>query len=183
MFSHSVVSDSLRPRGLQPTRLPCPSPSPKAYSNSCHPTISSSVILFSSCLKSFPASRSFLMSQLFTSGGQSTGVSALTLVSPMNTQDRFPLGWTGWISLQSKDSQSLLQHCSSKTSILWRSAFFASLVAQLVKNLPAVQEAWVQSLGGKIPWRRELLLTPVFWPGEFHGLYSAWDHKESATPE
>ena len=102
------MSDSLRPHGLQHTRLPCPSPTPRAYSNSCplsrwcHPTISSSVIPFSSCLQSFPASRSFLVSQFFTSGDQSIGVSASASVLPMNIQDWFPLGWIGWISLQSK---------------------------------------------------------------------------------
>ena len=107
-FSHSVVSDSLWPRQLQHTRPPCPSPSPRVHSNSrplsrwCHPTISSSVITFSSCPQSFPASGSFQMSQLFTSGGQSIGVSASTSVLPMNTQDWSPLEWTGWISLQSK---------------------------------------------------------------------------------
>ena len=107
-FSHSVVSDSLQPHGLQHTRLPCPSPIPRACSNSCpssqwcHPTISSSVVPFSSCLQSFPASRSLPMSQLFTSGSQSIGVSASASVLPINIQDRFPLGWTGWISLQSK---------------------------------------------------------------------------------
>ena len=107
-FSHSVVSDSLWPHGLQHTKLPCPSPTPGACSNSCplsqwcHPTISSSVIPFSSCLQSFPASGSFQMSQLFTSGGQRTGVSASTSVLPMNTQDWSPLGWTSWISLESK---------------------------------------------------------------------------------
>ena len=106
-FSCSVVSNSLQPHGLQHARLPCPSPTPKVCSNSCqsgqwcHPTISSS-ILFSSCLQSFPASGSFLMSQFFTSGGQSIGVSASAPVLPMNIQDWFPLGWTGWISLQSK---------------------------------------------------------------------------------
>ena len=105
-FSHSVVSDSLWPHGLQHTRLPCPSPTPGAYSNSCslsqwyHPTISSSVISFSSCLQSFPASGSFPLSQFFTSGGQSIGVSASASVLPMNIQDWFPLGLTGWISLQ-----------------------------------------------------------------------------------
>ena len=89
-------------------RPPCPTPTPRVYSKSCplsqwcHPTISSSVIPFSSCLQSFPASRSFPMSQLFASGGQSIGVSASTSVLPMNTQDWFLLGWTGWISLQSK---------------------------------------------------------------------------------
>ena len=91
--------------GLQHTRLPSPSPTPEAYSNSfplsrwCHPIISSSVAPFSSCLQSFPASGSFQMSQHFASGGQSFGVSASTSVLPMNIQDWFPLGWTGWISL------------------------------------------------------------------------------------
>ena len=107
-FSCSVVSDSLQPHGLQHTRPPCPSPTPRVYSNSCpsrrwcHPTISSSVIPFSSRLQSFPASGSFQMTQFFTSGGQSIGTSASASVLPMNIQDWFPLGWTGWISLQSK---------------------------------------------------------------------------------
>ena len=107
-FSHSVVSDSLWPHGLQHARFPCPSPTSGAYSNSCpltqwcHPTISFSVIPFSSCLWSFPASRSFQMSQFFTSGGQSIGVSASASVLPMNIQDWFPLGCTAWISLRSK---------------------------------------------------------------------------------
>ena len=93
-------------RGLQHTRLPCPSPTPRAYSNSCpssqgcHPTISFSVVPFSSCLQSFPASESFPMSQFFTSGGQSSGVSASASVLPMNIQDWFPLGWLGLISLK-----------------------------------------------------------------------------------
>ena len=106
LFSRSVKSKSLWPHGLQHTRLPYPSPSPRACSNSCtlsrwcHPTISSSVIPFSPCLQSFPATGSFLMSQLFTSGGQSIGASASVL--PMNIQGWFPLGLTGWISLQSK---------------------------------------------------------------------------------
>ena len=123
-FSHSVVSDSLRAHGLQPTRPPCPSPTPGIYSNSCplswwcHPTISSSVVPFSSCLQSFPASGSFQISQFFTSDGQSIRVSASTSVLPMNIQDWFPLGWTGWIFLQSKGLKSLLQHHSSKASIL-----------------------------------------------------------------
>ena len=97
LFSHSVMPDSLWPHGLQHARLPCPSPSPGAWSNSCplsqwyHPTISSSVIHFSSCLQSFPASRSFLMSQLFISGGQSIEASASASVLPMNIQDWFPL--------------------------------------------------------------------------------------------
>ena len=107
-FSHSVIFDSLWPHGLQHARLPCPSPTPRAYSNSCqssqwcYPTISSSVIPFSSCLQSFPVSGSSLMSQRFAWGGQSIGVSASTSILPVNIQDWFPLGWTGWISLQSK---------------------------------------------------------------------------------
>ena len=107
-FSRSVMSDSLQPRGLQHTRPPCPSPTTRVYSNSCsltpwcHPAISSSVVPFSSCPQSLPALESFPMSQLFAWGGQSTGVSASASVLPMNIQDWFPLGWTGWISLQSK---------------------------------------------------------------------------------
>ena len=107
-FSRSVVSDSLRHCEPQHARPPCPSPTPGVYPNSCplnrwcHPTISSSVVPFSSCPQSLPASGSFQMSQLFASGGQNIGVSASISVLPMNTQDWFPLGWTGWISLQSK---------------------------------------------------------------------------------
>ena len=106
--SHSVMSNSLWPRGLQHARLPCPSTIPGACSNSCplrcwcHPTITSSVVPFS-CLQSFPASRSFPKSQFFASGGQNIGVSASASVLPMNIQGWFPLGWTGWISLQSKE--------------------------------------------------------------------------------
>ena len=106
-LSHSVMCDSLWPRGLQHARPPCPSLTPRVYSNSCplsqwcHLTISSSVIPFS-CLQSFSASRSFQMSQFFASGGQSIGVSASASILPMNIQDWFPLGWTGWIFLQSK---------------------------------------------------------------------------------
>ena len=124
-FSCSVMSDSLWPQGQQHTRPPCPLSMPGVYSSSCplsqwcHPTISSSVVPFSSRLQSFPASGSFQMSQFFASGGQSVGVSASTLVLPMNIQDWFPLGWTGWISLQSKGLKSLLQHHSSKASVLW----------------------------------------------------------------
>ena len=107
-FSCSVVSNSLWPYGLQHTRRPCPSSNPGAYTNSCpssqwcHPTISSSVIPFCSHLQSFPESGSFPMSQFFTRGGQIIGVSASASVLPVNIQDWFPLGWTGWISLLSK---------------------------------------------------------------------------------
>ena len=111
---------------------PCPSPTPRAYSNSCplcrwcHPTISSSVVPFSSCLQSFPASGSFQMSQLFASGGQSTGVSASTSVLPMNTQDWSPLEWTGWISLQSKG----LSRVFSKTIVQKHQFFGTQLVVE-----------------------------------------------------
>ena len=104
-FSGSVMSNSLQPHGLQHTRPPCPSPTPRVYSNSCplnrwcH---APSVVPFSSCLQSFPASVYFQMSQLFTSGGKSIGISASTSILPMNIQVWFPLKWTDWISLQSK---------------------------------------------------------------------------------
>ena len=107
-FSCSVMPNSLQPHGLQHARLPWPSPTPRVYSNSCplsqwcHPTISSPAIPFPSRLQSFLASGSFQMSQLFTSGGQSIGVTASTSVLPMNIQDWLPFGWTGWISLLSK---------------------------------------------------------------------------------
>ena len=125
-FSRSVVSDSLWPYESQQARRPCPSPTPGVYTNSCpssrwcHPAILSSVVPFSSYPESLPASGSFQMSQLFTAGGQSIGVSTSTSVLPMNTQDWSPLRWTGWISLQSKG----LQHHSSKASFFWCSAFF-----------------------------------------------------------
>ena len=125
------MSNSLWPHGLQHTRLPCPSPTPGACSNSCplsqwcHPTISSSVVLFSSYLQSFPASGSFPMSQFFASDGQSIGASTSASVLPMNIQDWFPLGWSGWISLLSKGlSRVFSKHHSSKALILQCSAFF-----------------------------------------------------------
>ena len=111
-FCHSVVSDSLWPHELQHARPPCPSLTPGVYSNShpssrwCHPAISSSVVPFSSCPQSLPASESFPMSQLFVWGGQTTGVSTLASFFPKNTQDWSPLEWTGWISLQSKGLSS-----------------------------------------------------------------------------
>ena len=123
LFSCSVLSNSLRPHGLQHARLPCPSPSPRACSNSCplsrrcHTTISSSVVPFSFCLQSFPASGSLQMSQFFTSGGQSIGVSSSASVLPMNIQS-IPLG-DGFDLLAVQGTlKSLLQHYSSKTSIL-----------------------------------------------------------------
>ena len=128
-FSHSVMSNSLWPHGLQHNRLPCPSPTPGTCSNSCplswwcYPTISSSVIPFSSCLQSFPASESFPVSQFFASGGQSIGVSASASVLPMNIQDWFPLGWAGWISLQSKELLRVL----SNTTVQKHQSFGAQL--------------------------------------------------------
>ena len=126
------MSDSLWPHESQHARTPCPSPTLGVHPNSCplswwcHPAISSSVVPFSSCPQFLPASESFPISQLFTWGGQSAGVSALASVLPINTQDWSPLEWTGCISLQSKGLtlKSLLQHHSSKASILWCSAFF-----------------------------------------------------------
>ena len=129
-LSHSVVSNSLRSHGLQHARFLCPSPTPGACLNLCpssqwcHPTISSSVILFSSCLQTFPALGTFPMSQFFASGGQTIRASASASVLPLNIQDCFPLGLTGWISLQSKGLSRVFQHHSSKASTLRHSPFF-----------------------------------------------------------
>ena len=126
-FSHSVVSDSLRPHESQHARPPCPSPTPRVYSNSCpssrwcHPAIFSSVIPFSSCSQSLPASESFPMSQLITWGSQSTGVSASASVLPVNTQHWSPLGWTCWISLQSKGLSSIFSN-----TIVQKHQFFSA---------------------------------------------------------
>ena len=135
---HSVVSDSLQPHRLQHARLPCLSPTPGVCSNSyafsrwCQPTISSSVIPFPSCLLNFPASGSFQMSQLFTSGGQRTGVSASTSVLPKDIQDLFPLGWTGWISLQSKGlSKSFPTPQSKSISTLELSFLYNSTITSI----------------------------------------------------
>ena len=128
-FSCSVVSDTLQPHELQHTRPPCPSSSSRVHSNSCplsqwcHPAISSSVVPFSSCPQSLPASESFQMSQLFASGGQSTGVSASASVLPKNTQDWSPLEWTGWISLKSKG----LSRVFSNTTVQKHQFFGAQL--------------------------------------------------------
>ena len=136
---HSVVSNSLRPHGLQHTRLPCPSPAPRACSTSCplnqwyHLTISSSVVPFSSCLQSFPASRSFQMNQFFTLGGQSIGVSTSASVLPMNTQDLSPSGWNGWISLQSKGFSRVF----SNTTVQKRQLFGAQLSSQSNSHIHA----------------------------------------------
>ena len=133
---------TVRPHGLQHARLPCPSPTPRAYSNSCpwsqrcHVTISSSVILFSSCLQSFPASGSFPMSQYFTSSGQNIAVSASASILPVNTQDRFPLGWTGWISLQAKELSRVFSNTQFKS--------INSLVLSFLygSNLTFIHDSW-----------------------------------------
>ena len=132
LFNHSVLSDALRTHGLQHARLFCPPPSLGVCSNSCplsrwcHPTISSSVVLFSSCLLSFPASGSFPVSWLYASGGKSIGVSASASVLPMNIQDWFPLGWRGWISLQSKG----LSRVFSNTTVQKHQFFGTQLSSQ-----------------------------------------------------
>ena len=141
-FSHSVMSDSLWPCGLQHAKLPCPSPTPRACSNSCppsqwfYPTIISSAIPFSSCLQSFPASESFLTSQFSTSWSQSIGVSASASVLPMNIQDLFPLGLTGLISLQSKGLSRVL----SNTTVQKHQLFIAQLTLQ--STLISIHDYW-----------------------------------------
>ena len=129
-FSHSVMSNSLRPHELQHARLPCPSPTPRACSNSCpsswwcHPTISSSVVPFSSYLQYVPASGSFQINQFFATSGQSIGVSASASLLTMNIQDWFPLGLTGWISLQSKGLSRVFSITTVQKHQFFGSAFF-----------------------------------------------------------
>ena len=141
-FSHSVMSDSSQPHGLQHARPPCPSPAPRACSNSCpmswwcYTTISSSVVPFTPCFQSFEASGSFPMSQFFAQGAQSNGVSASASVFPMNIQDWFPLGWTGWISLQSKG----LARVFSKTT-LQKHQFF-SVHLSLYPTVTSIRDYW-----------------------------------------
>ena len=138
-FSRSVVSDSLRPHESQHARPPCPSSTPGVHSISrpssqwCHPAISSSVVPFSACPQSLPASGSFPMSQLFPWGGQSIGVSASASVLPMNSQDWSPLGWTGWISLQSKG----LSRVSSNTTVQKHQFFGTQLSSQSNSHIHA----------------------------------------------
>ena len=155
---HSVVSDSLRPNGLRHARLPCPSPTRRTCSNSCplsqwcHPTISSSVIPFSSCLLSFPTSGSILMSQLFTSGGQSVGASASASVLPIIMQDWFPLELTDLIFLQSKGLSRVFSNTMkeewdpNKAKLFWGDLF------QLLEKAMAPHST---TLAWKIPWTEE----------------------------
>ena len=172
-FSRSVVSDSLRPHESQHTRPPCPSPTPGVYPNSCpssrwcHPAISSSVVPFSSCPQSLPASASFPMSQLFSWGGQSSWC-------------KFHMALVCWPrDLQSPDG--MLEFSSFRPEL-------PSLVAQRLKRLPARQETRFNPWVGKIPWRRKWQPTPVFLPGKSHGQrslvgYSPRSRKESDTTE
>ena len=131
-FTHSVISDSFWPHGLQHARPPCPSPTPGVYQNSstlswwCHPTISSSVVPYSSCLESFPASGSFPMSQFFPSGGWSIGASDSASILPKNIQDWFPLGWTGWIPLQYKEPSSIFNNTVQKHQFVGTQLFVYS---------------------------------------------------------
>ena len=137
------MSNSLRPHGLQHARLPCPSPTPGVHSDLhplsqwCHPTISFSVIPFSSSLQTFPGSRSFPMNWLFTSCGQNIGVSSSASVLPMNIQDWFPLGWTGWISLQSKGRSRIF----SNTTVLQCSAFSIVQLSHLYMTTGRIKTA------------------------------------------
>ena len=156
-FSCSIVSDTLRPHESQHIRPPCPSPTPRVYSNSCpsnqwcHPAISSSVVPFSSCPQSLPASGSFPMSQLVTWGGQSIGVSASASVLPMNTQAWSPLGWTGWISLQSKG----LSRVFSNTTVQKHQFFGAQLSSQSNSHI----HTWPLE-------KLELIYIMNFWEGQ-----------------
>ena len=166
------MSNSLRSHELQHARTPCPSPTPRVYSNSCplsqwcHPTILSSVIPFSSCLQSFPASGSFQMSQLFTSAGQTIGVLPSTSVLPVNTQDWFPLGWTGWISLQSKGLSRLF----SNTTVQKHQFFGAQLSLQSNSHI----HTWLQlshpymttgkTIFNKTKFLREIVNSLIYFP-------------------
>ena len=174
----------------QQARPPCPSPTPGVYSNSCpssqwcHPAISSSVVPFSSCPQSLPASGSFPMSQLFTWGGQSIGVSASASALPMNTQDWSPLGWTGWISLQSKGLSRVFSNTTVQKHQFFSYAYRHMCVCVCVFIIggfpggasgkePAWQcrrcETWVRSLGREYPLEEGMQPTPVFLPGESRG--------------
>ena len=187
LFSLSVMSDSLWPHGLQHPRLPCPSLSPRAFSNSCplswwcHPTILSSVVPFSSCLQSFPASESFPVNWFFISGGQSIEASVL----PMNLQGWFPRGLTGLNSLLSKG----LSRVFSNTTVRKHQFFRAqSLWSSFHIYTWLLEETRVQSLGWEDPLQKEMAIHSSILPGKSHGQrslegYSPWGHKESDTTE
>ena len=155
-FTRSVMSDSLRPHGLQHARPSCPSPASRACSNSCpssrwcHPTISSSVGPFSSCIQSFPASGSFPMSQFFTSGGQSIGVSASASVLPMKTQDWFPLGWTGWISLQSMELSRVFFNTTVQKHQFFDTVFFTVQISHPYRSTGKIIASTRWTFVGKV---------------------------------
>ena len=204
------MSDSLWPYGLQHTRPPCPSPKPGVYPNSCpsswwcHPTISSSVGPFSSCLQSFPASGTFPMSQFFASGGQSFGVSASASVLPMNIKGWFPLGWAGWISLLSEGLARVFSNSTVQKHHLLGTQAMAPHSSTLAWKIPWTEEPGrLQSMGSlrvRHDWvtslslftfmhrRRKWQPTPVFLPGESQGRQSLvgcrlWGRTESDTTE
>ena len=188
------MSDSLWPHGLQHARLPCPSPTPGAYSTSCplhrwcHPTISFSVVPFSSCLQSFPASGSFQMSRFFASGARSTGVSASSSVLPMNTQDWYPLGWTGWISLQStfkgRTIRFYLMREFGDRFKTTQGKYFGGFLGGSRGKEPTCQcrrlrfNPWVGS-----PLQHSFLENPMEWIEEPCGCYIPWSYKESDATE
>ena len=155
-FSRLVVYHSLRPHEPQHGRLPCPSPTPGVHPNPyplsrwCHPTISSSVVPFSSCPQSFPASESFQMSQLFASGGQSIGVSASTSVLPMNTQDWSPLEWTDWIFLKSKGLSRVFSNTTVQKNQLFGTQLSLMIQRMLaiwsLVPLPFLKPAWTSGI-------------------------------------
>ena len=215
-FSCSVVSDSLWPHGLQHARPPCPSPIPRACSNSCpssqwcHPTISSSVIPFSSHLQSFPAPGSFPMCHFFASGGHSIGVSTSASILPMNIQGWFPLGLTSWISLQHKgllrvfSNTTVQKHPFFSSQLSLSEKVMATHSSTLAWQIPWMEEPcrlqsigllrvghdWVTSLSLFIfmHWKRKWQPTPVFLPGESQGRgilvgCRLWGRTESDTTE
>ena len=187
LFSRWVVSDAWQPHGLQNTTLLCPPLSPGLHLDSCpfsqwcHPTSSSSVIPFSSCLQSFPARGSFPKSQLFTSDGQSIGTSALASILPMNIQDWFPLGWLDLLAIQGT-LKSLLQHHSSKASILQCSAFFMVQLSHLYMTAGKCICTWLLSFDSKnLCWQSDVYafeyakFVVAFLPRRTHLLIS-WLH-------
>ena len=164
------MSDSSRPHGLQYARLPCPSPTARVYPNLCplsqwcHPTISSSVIPFSFCLKSFPASGSFKTNQFFASGGQSIGVSASASALLMNIQDWFPLGWTGWISLKSKG----LSRIFSNTTVQKHQLFFIVQLSHPYMTTGETIALTKRTFVGKVMWlifNMQTMLVKLFFQG------------------
>ena len=145
-FSRSVVSDSLRPHESQHARPPCPSPTPGVHSDSrplsqwCHPAISSFVIPFSSCTQSLPASESFPVSQLFTRGGQSTGVSVLASFLPKKCQGWSPSEWTGWLSLQSKGLSGVFSNTTAQSTVFADNLWTCPCVLWIISTLPTLSK-------------------------------------------